>query len=56
MDNPDHGMYWPIHVPMTKAIIRAMDAVQQIMMQTYSVKILLLPALQNGLSVWLAVL
>jgi PhoPQ-activated pathogenicity-related protein len=30
LDNPKGGGYWPVYLPMTKAIVKAMDAVQHI--------------------------
>ena len=30
LNNPDENMYWPAHLPMTKAVTAAMDAMQSI--------------------------
>ncbi len=58
MDNPDSGIYWPIHLPMAKAVIKAMDAVQQIAAQ-HSIPInhfVVAGASKRGLATWLAAL
>jgi len=58
MDNPDEGMYWPIHLPMTKAVIKAMDAVQAIVAKN-SITVnsfVVAGASKRGLTTWLAAL
>jgi PhoPQ-activated pathogenicity-related protein len=58
MNNPDSGVYWPIHLPMTKAIIKAMDAAQQITAQN-NIRIqyfVVAGASKRGLATWLAAL
>jgi PhoPQ-activated pathogenicity-related protein len=35
MDDPEQGHYWPAHLPMAKAVIKAMDAAQQIAEQNH---------------------
>jgi PhoPQ-activated pathogenicity-related protein/D-alanyl-D-alanine dipeptidase len=39
LKNPEHNVYWPIQLPMTKAVIKAMDATQQIIAQEDNFKI-----------------
>jgi len=59
MDNPDHNSYWPVHLPMTKAVIKAMDAVQQILAQNNKLKIshfVVAGASKRGWATWLAAL
>ncbi len=31
MDDPDHNTAWPLHLSMTKAVVKAMDATQEIL-------------------------
>lgn len=59
MDNPDSGNYWPLHLPMTKAVIKAMDAAQQIMLQKRQIQIehfVVAGLSKRGLATWLAAL
>ncbi len=56
---PDRNMYWSVHLPMTKAVVKAMDAVQQIAAQNYHTKIksfVVSGASKRGWVTWLAAL
>lgn len=58
MDSPDVGIYWPIHLPMAKAIVKAMDALQQIVTQN-NIRVnhfVVAGASKRGLATWLATL
>lgn len=60
MDNPESGLYWPLHLPMTKSVIKAMDAVQQIIdAQNSPIHVknfVVTGASKRGLTTWLAAL
>src|SRR5206468_1486360 len=59
MDDPEHGAYWPLHLPMTKAVIKAMDAAQQIMLQKNNIHLdhfVVAGLSKRGLSTWLSAL
>lgn len=58
MDNPKSGAYWPAHLPMTKAVIKAMDATQEITAQ-HNILIdhfVVAGLSKRGLTTWLAAL
>lgn len=58
LDHPDQGYYWPAHLPMTKAVIKAMDATQQILEQR-NIKIsrfVVAGASKRGWATWLTAL
>lgn len=57
--NPRQNAYLAGHLPMAKAIIKAMDASQEILTQAYGINItgfILSGASKEGLAVWLAAL
>lgn len=59
LDDPDNNSYWPGHFPMTKAVVKAMDAVQEIFLQTHQVEIkrfVVAGASKRGWTTWLAAL
>lgn len=59
LDDPYHNRYWPAHLPMTKAIIKAMDTVQQILSQEAQLTInhfMVAGASKRGWATWLAAL
>lgn len=59
MDNPMQNAYLAGHLPMVKAITKAMDASQEILAQKYDTNItgfILSGASKEGLAVWLAAL
>lgn len=59
MDNPMQNAYLAGHLPMAKAIVKAMDASQEILKQKYGVDItgfVLSGASKRGWAVWLAAL
>jgi PhoPQ-activated pathogenicity-related protein len=59
MDDPESNPYWPAHLPMTKAIIKAMDIVQQLAAMQYFTEIqsfVVAGASKRGLATWLAAL
>ena len=59
MDDPDNGSYWPLQLPMTKAVIKAMDATHQIMLQKNNTQIehfVVAGLSKRGLATWLAAL
>ncbi len=58
LDKPEAN-YWPAHLPMTKAVVKAMDAVQQILAQNNQLKIshfVVAGASKRGWATWLAAL
>lgn len=57
--DPERNAYWPLSLPMTKTIIKAMDAVQQIMLGEYFIAIehfVVAGLSKRGLATWLAAL
>ncbi len=59
MDDPHKNAYLAGHLPMTKAVLKAMDAVQQVMKVEHGVTIdgfVLAGASKRGWAVWLAAL
>jgi PhoPQ-activated pathogenicity-related protein len=59
LDQPAKHFYWPVHLPMTKAIIKAMDASQQILAENHQLKIshfVVAGASKRGWATWLAAL
>lgn len=59
LQDPDQNMFWPLHLPMTKSVIMAMDAVQAIMKEQYSTNIerfVVSGASKRGWATWLAAL
>jgi len=57
--NENQQSYWPLSLPMTKAVIKAMDAVQEIMSREYFISIehfVLAGLSKRGLAAWLAAL
>lgn len=59
INNPFQNAYWSGHLPMTKSIVKAMDAVQEIMTNDYRVYIedfLIAGASKRGWAAWLTAL
>lgn len=59
LDDPDNNSYWPLHLPMTKAVIKAMDAAQQILLKNNNISInhfVVSGASKRGWATWLAAL
>ncbi len=59
LDNPEKNSWWPVHLPMAKSIVKAMDAVQAICAQRNDLRIenfLVTGASKRGLATWLAAL
>lgn len=59
MDNPAAGGAWPLHLPMVKAVVRAMDAVQQVSDSQWHQKIthfVVAGASKRGWATWLSAL
>jgi PhoPQ-activated pathogenicity-related protein len=59
LKNPASNPYWPIQIPMTKAVVKAMDAVQQIVAQADNFEInhfVVSGVSKRGEAVWLAAL
>lgn len=59
LDQPEQNAYWPVHLPMTKAVIKAMDAAQEILAQNNQLKIshfVVAGASKRGWATWLATL
>lgn len=56
MDDPAHNQDWPLHLPMTKAVIKAMDATQAILREK-NIQIdhfVIAGASKRGWATWLA--
>ncbi len=59
MSDLEKNAYWPLSLPMTKAVVKAMDAIQQIMVQEYFIPIehfVVAGLSKRGLATWLAAL
>jgi PhoPQ-activated pathogenicity-related protein len=60
MENPEQNLYIPAHLPMTKAIVRAIDVIQKLLLDEYGIKIdgfvLSGASKLRGWPVWLALL
>jgi PhoPQ-activated pathogenicity-related protein len=59
MDDPEKNAYLAGHLPMTKAVVQAMNAIQEILNTEYNVninKFILAGASKRGWAVWLAAL
>lgn len=59
LTNPATSAYWPLQVPMTKSVVKAMDAVQQIIEHEVNFKIthfVVSGVSKRGSAVWLAAL
>jgi PhoPQ-activated pathogenicity-related protein len=57
--DPDHNAYWPLQIPMTKAVVKAMDATQAIVAQTSGIHIqhfVISGASKRGWVTWLTAL
>jgi PhoPQ-activated pathogenicity-related protein len=57
LDNPASNQFWPVHLAMTKAIIKAMDAAQQIISQESQITLnhfVIAGASKRGWATWLA--
>ena len=59
LDNPKSNQFWPVHLPMTKTIVKAMDAAQKIALQEANVQLkhfVIAGASKRGWATWLAAL
>lgn len=59
MTDREKNAYWPLSLPMTKAVIKAMDVIQQIMVQEYFIHIehfVVAGLSKRGLATWLTAL
>jgi len=59
LNDPLSNQYWPVHLPMTKAVIKAMDAVQKIELQENKIHIehfVIAGASKRGWATWLTAL
>jgi len=58
MSDQKKNAYWPLSLPMTKAVVKAMDAVQEIMLQDFiPIEQFVVAGLsKRGLATWLAAL
>ncbi len=59
LSDQEQNAYWPLSLPMTKAIIKAMDGAQQIMRREYFIQVehfVVAGLSKRGLATWLAAL